>query len=142
MKPLGIIYLTSPVGSPELTDREIVIAVAEKVMGWTVASSMRHAHSLLHLTEYPDGLYRNYPNGTRRLWNPLTDPAAWDRVLDRMAELGWLWLVRKTVSHGFQVDFWKLKGADVLLNAIEHADTKGRAICLAALKAVEGIANG
>lgn len=76
------------------------------------------------------------PNGWGRLSEIprySTEPAAWDQVFDKMASLGWCVRVEMTPLGKVTCCIWR---SGVIFT--ERADTKGRAICLAALEAVKG----
>ncbi len=115
--------------------RQIDYRVATEVMGW-----LPHARNTAHwtdadkanLVDYPIHGYTPECSGA---WRPTTRPTAWDTVLDKLAELGcwtlaWIPRNKKFVCTIFRNDEDK---PDIAA----EAETKGLAICLCALKAVE-----
>ncbi len=110
-----------------MTDEQITRALAEKVMGWKVGE---------------DGSFSNMGWDEIHFafnWNPLTDDAAACAVLDKVGEDGW----HVCLTYG-----WEDREADRWHCSFEreypmwkygecYDDCRRRAICIAALKAIE-----
>ena len=121
-----------------MTDREIVVAIAEKVMQWTVNRNQM-SPSCCDMYEYQNenGLYRHNANGTRTYWNPLTSISDAFQVVEKM---------RERFGYAFQLDSVGFDGAewrcqvgwgDDPISVRAESDTPARAICLACLDAIE-----
>lgn len=134
-----------------MTDREIVVALAEKAMGWKA----RAVALTTGIFDDPDGGTLHWPN----TFNPLESIAdAW-MVVEKMRDDGWKYHLADSFPSGRHFcRFVKLNdqhrpayiynpitneladiSTDVRVFIGGHeADSAPRAICLAALKAVQG----
>lgn len=125
-----------------MTDAEIVQVIAEKVMGWheqtfpkSIMPSWKGWADDKNVCQAWAEDDPGYDIGDEA-WNPLTSDADACAVLDRMMELGWPYALGNNCvvkGHEHYCHFWlnkEFKSVKV------HADSRQRAICLAALKAV------
>lgn len=94
-----------------MTDEQLAVLVAERVMGWDDMVLARER---------------------ARGWRPAADWADAGRVLEKMWEGGWLWMMEHTDAG--RCGYVR---AGVGTHARSTADTVPRAICIAALKAVD-----
>lgn len=117
---------------PELTDKEIDALVAEKVMGLPVCRCLPEQRLTESFPHYDPETGMCLRCKNRECLTYTRFPAAWEQVLDRMATAGWYVRVEMTLVK-VTCCLWR-SGAIFT----ERADTKGRAICLAALEAVKG----
>ena len=104
---------------------ELAAAVAEKVMGWTAEALQ---------SDMPGGV-TVHALSIPSTWRPDRDIAAAWEVVEKMAADGWTWNLGGGVRKRFMLTLHDI-GKDVVQYSGE-ADTAPRAICLAALKAVE-----
>ena len=124
-----------------VTDRELDRLCAEKVMGLKIIRATKKKSVLLTGCRVCYGWYVD--TGKRHMFGPIaedilrytTDPTAWMQVVEKMIERGW----KFELCHGQFMAKWRAafyKGNH--LEMLEPEATVGRAVCLAALKAVEG----
>ena len=75
------------------------------------------------------------PDGKRRmsLWRPTTDPASCDKLLDKISEEGWTWVLTFG-SNTFDFHMWRTANGE-FTSAADAAETKFLAVCLCAKKA-------
>lgn len=131
-----------------MTDQEIIVAVAEKVMGWKAYPLDSYNDYRLYeqnrLIEnvnrewvfFPASATHSEAHAAAKPWNPLESVASAWMVVENLAESR---SVRVT-SHfpGWRCVVMEHGSGDEL--GREVADTAPRAICLAALKAIEASA--
>lgn len=112
-----------------MTDREIVIHLAEKVMGFKA----RAVALTSGVFDAPDGCVHIWPKN----WNPLESIADAFEVVVAMHGLGWWMRMEGPAYEG--------NGYDVFFHTIErprkerhaNSETAARAICLAAVEATQ-----
>ena len=119
---------------PELTDRELIVALAEKVMGWTVITSGRGSLVAFSPRDEDDRILATTHPWESVDWNPLTSIAdAW-MLVEAMVARGMVVIVK---GDGLRAGDSNPKWT-VLTDANPRTDalTAPRAICLAAAHAV------
>lgn len=103
-----------------MTDEQLAALVAERVMGWKLSPAKawwcRPDSDAIAVED----------------WRPATSWADAGRVLEKMREGGWLWMMEHTDAG--RCGYVR---AGVGTHARSTADTVPRAICIAALKAVD-----
>lgn len=109
-----------------MTDREIDVLVAEKVMGWKqvywIGSSYRETYC-----KHVDASGKEVAGS---IWPPSTNPAACQMVKDKISEYGYYWRIERTPSGKITVAIWGNGNVTTV-----RGDNEFRAICLAALRA-------
>ncbi|MCP4407186.1 MAG: hypothetical protein GY807_05380 [Gammaproteobacteria bacterium] len=114
----------------QLTDEQLVKAVAVEVMGW----EFKYATPSGFIRYYQDGdSVRNIGQGTHPdTWNPLTDANDRDMMVEKMIGRGYEW----DASGDDDRVYFEFFLPDFTDRETRPADTPGRAVCIAALKAV------
>jgi len=113
----------------QLSDEQLVKAAAVEIMGW------RYVHNTCRSGWLdPTSKRLRYP------WNPLTDANDRDMVVMRMEEMGWSWRMESVWNEGQYYQVWFEDGKEWDITAT--ADTPGRAVLIAALKAVRAEKGG
>lgn len=132
-----------------MTDQKIIRAVAEKVMGWFYLPPHQEnvgEWGVLHIFEAEwkteDGRHVFY----EREWNPLTNPAHWMLVVERMRELGWRCKI-ESFPDNWGATFFKDRisvdaMSDIHEEYYEFNTNLGHAICETSIKALENKRNG
>lgn len=114
-----------------MSDREIIEALAEKLMAW----KPQYDVDSIVLWESDDLVISGD-------WNPLADPAACALVLDEIEQRGWTWEASYKLDPYYEESpfaFLIWIGNDTIRPASGYAEANNRyrAVCLAALRAVE-----
>jgi hypothetical protein len=109
-----------------MDNRELDRAIAEKFLGW---------HNIQWESVGNNQVLRGWqsPSYTARTGIPYysNDPRACSLVLDEIERKGWHWVWRKSWVN------WKFAIIKVGKSARAASDNRYRAVCLAALKAIE-----
>ena len=108
----------------KLSDEELVRLLAEQGMGYEVVPSPT-GHASLYRSRGGDEEYF--------LWNPLTDPNDRDMLIEAMNKKGWLVELFAHPDGTYRGQY--LMGMSKMFAYLD-ADTPGRAVCLAAAKAL------
>lgn len=106
-----------------MTDQELIESVAETVMGW-------HKHHDPNLKYWVNNKFAIQM--LRDDFNPLTNANHWIMVVDRMKELNFSTFILNRWPNGTEWD------ARFVFNRSYFSSTPGHAVCLAALKTMEG----
>lgn len=114
----------------EMSDNELTIAISKEVMGWIikVRDFPRPGHDWLYDSNGGQEVMALYK------FNPLTNPAHWWMVVERMRELGWNFLIANNLE-GQPFGCILTKG-DYPGDVRATAKDIGRAVCEAAVMAV------
>lgn len=136
-----------------MTDREIIIALAEKVMGWQVDPDV-DSERFPYLSErlnYDAGKKEASSSGEFdvytcycgcKLWNPLLDPVASKQVRDKMRADGWSFEFRHYVEtpysppHMSTLCHAMFSSHKEPFNGTNANEIEERAVSLAALRAM------
>jgi non-ribosomal peptide synthetase component F len=109
------------VESKDMTDAQMVEKVAREVMGFDVR--MMECTSVVYSDD----------EGFRDVFSPLTDANDTQMIKNRLREMGWI-IIIGLQQNSVTVTLWR-EGLRELLTV--NADTESRAICEAAMEAVE-----
>lgn len=126
-----------------MTDEELIMAVAQEVMGWTANQNLS-VDADLHITgdgrlwwygSYTQQKQYSYTLATSEEWNPLLNANHWMMVVGRMRELGWEFTMYYGTDKDGLIDEWACFEKDNFSSKI-YGSPIGHAVCEAALKAV------
>jgi hypothetical protein len=119
-----------------MTDREMVIAAAEKVMGWSVYQSGRCSSIARTRDEHETERILETTHPWESVgWNPLESDADAFMLVDAMAAKGYYFRLHQVSSGAALASFVKAVEPDED-DASEAAENRRRAIVMAALGAV------
>ena len=132
----------------EVTDEELIKAVAVEVMGWThFELDGKGRYSKTNYAYIVDRDGSRLSDGYWEIeWLPLTNANHWMMVVERMMELGW-WFYADPNPHyypkrhgeiSYDIGFFKIKCEKRLAEVCGCEKITGEFVCQAALKAVKG----
>lgn len=115
-----------------MTDQEIVMIVAEKVMGWKLSDDFPVLHgNFLRVNEVGQVLIMHM--GWVREWNPLHNDVDSFMVVDKIVSQWQVSICSPQI--GIDIPVWTVIVGDVSSFVEARHSSRCRAICIAALKA-------